>query len=277
MKLLVACLILAVALTAGYWLGHAEGSAATLAAASQSLATQRTEIARLSATIATLRSGQRTAAPLAERGARADRATMPESVRKSDRLGVLMDLKQRNLTDAGVSLLTWDGKLDPAFVDLFELTELEQQALTDTIGKAQAEIARLQVASAKVTRPNAATVVIEVPPTPEGDAIETSVFDTLERVLGPERQRAFDVLARRDFVERMSAFGAEQRTITIVRNDHPIDAESRYTLKDVKWAATATEAQGETMTTAIGTLAEFTPDEKRFETLIPADFRDAKP
>lgn len=201
-------------------------------------------------------------------------ATRPAHVLSGrDRRAVFVDLARRNGRWGLMSAFWGDGKLNPVFADLFELDATAQTALTDAVAKARAEITRLQVANASVTRPDANTVVIRIAPTAEGEGVEAELRATLARVLGPERQQAFDVLASSNLRDVMQNYGVQERVITITRNAHPGDANAQFVLKDVQDIVTPNDAESGVMSTTFGSTDELRQTLGEFANLVPKEFQ----
>ena len=114
-------------------------------------------------------------------------------------------------------------QISPAFVQLFELTPTEEATLNQALDDAGKQQYALELAHATSRlEDNGQKVVIDVPAFPQdGGKIYDQLHQTFATTLGPDRQPLFDDFADQQVENSLDNFGAEERTITILRKTSP--------------------------------------------------------
>jgi len=151
-----------------------------------------------------------------------------------EQLRVLADLQKRGLLKAQITFVSPTGQLGKSFVDLFELAPTEQAALQQTLDRARAQLAYLQVANAALSRGNKGEYVITVKPFAEGSGVYDQLLDAFGRTLGPDRNAAFLTLGAEQLEEALGHFGAETKKITIGRNTRPNEQDQYQVTDEIK-------------------------------------------
>jgi preprotein translocase subunit SecD len=144
------------------------------------------------------------------------------------KLNLLADLQKRKVLNAGVAPITRDGKLSPAFAELFELTSAEQAALQEVVDHTRSRMADLQAAAATVSRNEAGAVVVTIPSLVESPQIYDETMDGFARTLGPARNSAFVALGENQMTGALDNFGAEQKTLTVTKSANPKDPSQPF-------------------------------------------------
>lgn len=116
---------------------------------------------------------------------------------------------------AQVPFATAGGKLHPKFVELFDLSREETEAMQQALDRARQRLAGLALAQATARTTPEGKIVIEVSPFDGGGPIYDEMMDTFAARLGQERNEAFLQLIGGQVGEELNQFGAEQRTITL--------------------------------------------------------------
>lgn len=147
------------------------------------------------------------------------------------RVNILRDLKKQQIIAVRVPVVYNNGILSDGFAQLFALTPGETETLRRAIEDARAEIDRLSLANANVTRKGDSTLVI-VQPFVGGADVYDRLMDSFEHTLGPERYAAMVDLHTDELPRMFSEFGAENRTITITR-----DPANRFRIEDSRRTA----------------------------------------
>jgi hypothetical protein len=135
-----------------------------------------------------------------------------EKLKKADLIWINFDTLVRNRSRFGC-------QLSPAFVQLFELTPIEEAALNQALDDASRQQYALELAhSTSHSEDNGQKIVLDIPPFPQdGGKIYDQLHQTFETILGADRQALFDDFADQQVENSLDNFGAEERTITILR------------------------------------------------------------
>jgi hypothetical protein len=140
-------------------------------------------------------------------------------------LEVFSELKSQNLVSlSGPLIFPPDGKITKTFERLFELTPAEKTVLQGAIDSGRRrldELARVHT-KAMLTED---TVVVTTTPFEGGAEVYDALLDTFERTLGPERSAMFVKLSADQLGQAFQQFGAEQRTLTVTRENIPAFAQ----------------------------------------------------
>jgi RNA polymerase sigma factor (sigma-70 family) len=131
----------------------------------------------------------------------------------------LADLKTRKIFDVGITFVSADGKLDPAFGELFALTPEEQTALQRSTDRARDRLAELERANAVVTRDETGNARIAVKSfAAEGGRVYDELMKSFAGTLGRERNGIFLKLGAEQVERALGQFGAVERTVTVAFN-----------------------------------------------------------
>ena len=147
------------------------------------------------------------------------------------RVNMLRDLKRRQIVAIRMPVVYNNGNLSDGFAELFALTAGETETLKRALAAARAEISRLSLANANVTR-NGDSTVVTVGPFEGGADVYDRLMETFEHTLGSDRYAAMVDLHTDELPRIFSGFGAEQRTITITR-----DSEDLFRIQDTRKSA----------------------------------------
>jgi RNA polymerase sigma factor (sigma-70 family) len=162
-------------------------------------------------------------------------ATTPTSADYMERLRTLADLQTTKLATIRLPFVSGDGKVHPNFAKLFNLSQAEKNTLQQAVDQARQKIEQLFTASANVSRRADGAIVISVPPSSAGKAIQDELMDAFGQTLGPERNQVFLAL-QGDGSNRLSSafneFGTQQRTITFSRATSPDGTQPMITVRD---------------------------------------------
>ncbi len=157
-------------------------------------------------------------AQAAERGSGVSASGGVAPLSRSAQWRVLVDLQRQKLVTPQVSFVNAEGKLEEAFVNLFELTSGERESLQQAVTKAGEQLATLERENATVGRDAGGGLVIAVKPFAEtGGVVYDEVMKAFAQTLGAERNAAFLTLGAEKVEKALGRFGAEQRTVTITR------------------------------------------------------------
>lgn len=196
---------------------HEEVIARMDAAAPDSSAAELRETnARLQKEIAELRAAATAQASVSRSAAMqaAQLSQAPQAV--SSLWSTLAELQKQKLASPNVTFLDRSGKLNDAFVRLFDLTPAEHETLQRVIDDVHAQLDRLERANAAVTRGAAGEFIISVKPFAEaGGAVYDQFLRNFAQTLGPERHAAFLTLGAEQVERALGRFGAAQRTVTV--------------------------------------------------------------
>jgi hypothetical protein len=149
------------------------------------------------------------------------------------RVNMLRDLKKRQVANIRLPVVYNNGNLSEGFAELFSLSPSEADALRSAIKEAHSEIGRLSQANASITQQGASTIVT-VQPFEGGADVYDRLMDSFERTLGPDRYAAMIELHTDELPRVFSGYGAEQRTLMIVRDARK---ESRFRIDDSRRTA----------------------------------------
>jgi hypothetical protein len=185
-----------------------------------------------------------------------------------DQLRVLASLQKRKLAATTMAYVDRQGKLTPAFVELFALTSVEQQALQQSVDRARDRLAELERENATVTRNEKGEVVIAVKPFPEaGGAAYDALVKSFADTLGADRHAAFLGLGVEQVEKTLCRFGAAQRTTTISQNV-AADGKAYYTVLE----AHKLPQESGNSNSAFRSFEEMTKHMGTLERLLPPDF-----
>lgn len=149
------------------------------------------------------------------------------------RVNMLLDLKKRQAASIRLPVVYNNGNLSEGFAELFSLSPSETDALKRAIKEAHSEIGRLSQANASVSQ-QADSTIVTIQPFEGGADVYDRLMDSFERTLGPDRYAAMMELHTDELPRVFSGFGAEQRTLKIVRDARN---ESRFRIDDSRRTA----------------------------------------
>lgn len=113
-----------------------------------------------------------------------------------------------------------NAKLSPAFMTLFEITPEEQAALEKTLAAARDQVNELTMKNAVTRTLPDGSFEIKVNAFPEtGGAAYDQLHDQFRNTLGADRYAAMNAISGRALDMSFSNFGAENRTVTISREE----------------------------------------------------------
>jgi hypothetical protein len=136
-------------------------------------------------------------------------------------LEVFSELQSQNLVSlSGPLIFPLDGKVTETFERLFGLTPAEKTVLQDAIDSGRRRLDELARAHTKATM-TGDTMVVSTAPFDGGAEVYDALLDTFARTLGPERGDMFVKLSADQLGQAFHQFGAEQRTLTVTRENIP--------------------------------------------------------
>ena len=136
--------------------------------------------------------------------------------RSIEALRMLADLKDRQVANAGITFVSAEGKLNPAFAELFALTAAEQTTLQQSVDRARERLADLERANAIVAHDERGNVTITMKSfAGEGGRVYDELMQSFADTLGRERNGYFQKLGSAQVERALGQFGVAERSLTL--------------------------------------------------------------
>ncbi len=137
----------------------------------------------------------------------------PAKVTPTDRVMNLAAMARRGLTPVVINAII-GNKLDPSFVEMFGLSDVEVAQLNASLDAANRRMTDLALGLATAqTDEESKTLSVHVPAFPDaGGVVHDQVFAAFKAALGPERYDAFSVLSANRVETAFGAFGLNDTT-----------------------------------------------------------------
>jgi len=143
----------------------------------------------------------------------------------------LIEVRRRKLANLEFEFFGDEAKLEPAFVELFEVSPSERAALEAAVDGARRKLDALLLENTKVSRTPKGDVAIAIRPFPAaGGAVYDAMLRTFADTLGSERYTAFLALGAEQAEKKLGRFGTAERTIQLSRESG--DGDVRYRIND---------------------------------------------
>ncbi len=186
---------------------------------------------------------------------------------KLNRLRTLADVRRQKLGNPSITVASRDGKLTPAFCQLFNVQPHEQAILENALQSAIDQLSSLERKNAVVKRgADNFTISVNAYPT-EGGQILDRALNTIKQTLGSERYDAFVTLSVDQLERSLGHFGTVDRTVTLTRKESN-DGYS-YEMREHEKSPTSNSTRDmdyKTIEDARRALGRLAP-------LLPADYR----
>ncbi len=145
-------------------------------------------------------------------------------------LSMLAEAQKAKTVAVRMTIVGRDGNLTDGFTKLFGLSEAEKQTLKGALDHARQRIDQLS-ASTTTAKQEGNALVVAISPFDGGSDVYDGLMEAFERTLGPERNAAFIALQTDQLSGTFSAFGAEQRILTLSREAIG-DADPKIAVRD---------------------------------------------
>jgi len=165
-------------------------------------------------------------------------AAQTTAQRGAEKRRALSEIRRNKVASVDVPFFTSSGfqasdaSISQQFIDFFELTPAQAGELSDLVKKAKEEMWSAAKAQAQVSQTETGGIVIKIPPLASGPDIYDRLMSGFQTVLGDDRYNDmmlynYETDMGNQFERSFNEFGAEERTVTIERND-----DGRYKVTD---------------------------------------------
>jgi hypothetical protein len=172
-------------------------------------------------------------APATNAGAVVAAATAGSNAARLEQIRILAQVQQEKLATVNLPIVGRDGKVTDNFAKMFALTDGERQVLQQAVDQGRRRTDELLASSMTVTQ-EPDKLVFAMKPFEGGAEIYDGLMDSFAQTLGSERNAAFVALQTDDLGRMFSGFGAEQRTVTLSREQPPDGGEPRIVVQDLR-------------------------------------------